>query len=208
MLNFYSSFLEYNDNVPLKTLRFVSCLFGSLIVPTTYHVVVELGFSHYTATLASIFVTLENSLLTQSRFILMDSILLFMINFGLFAIIKFRKKKTFSLSWFSWLFVSTTFLTFGLCVKFIGLLSLFIALFIVSYDFWYILPNKAIKTSKLWLQSFVYFVSFIIWPMLIYSTIFYIHLSTLTKAGPHDNVMTSAFQASLDVFIQKFNSSI
>uniref|UniRef100_T1GJJ7 Protein O-mannosyltransferase 1 n=1 Tax=Megaselia scalaris TaxID=36166 RepID=T1GJJ7_MEGSC len=28
--------------------------------------------------------------------------------------------------------------------------------------------------------------------------IFYIHLNTLTKAGPHDHVMTSAFQASLE----------
>lgn len=28
---------------------------------------------------------------------------------------------------------------------------------------------------------------------------FYIHLSILIKAGPHDNIMTSAFQASLEV---------
>ena len=32
----------------------------------------------------------------------------------------------------------------------------------------------------------------------VYLGIFYIHLSILTKAGPHDSVMTSAFQASLD----------
>ena len=29
--------------------------------------------------------------------------------------------------------------------------------------------------------------------------LFYIHLTILTKAGPHDNVMTSAFEASLEV---------
>lgn len=36
-------------------------------------------------------------------------------------------------------------------------------------------------------------------PVLGYVFIFYIHLSLLTKAGPHDNIMTSAFQASLEV---------
>lgn len=32
----------------------------------------------------------------------------------------------------------------------------------------------------------------------VYLGIFYVHLSILTKAGPHDSVMTSAFQASLE----------
>ena len=36
-------------------------------------------------------------------------------------------------------------------------------------------------------------------PVVLYIYIFYVHLSILTKAGPHDNVMTSAFQASLEV---------
>lgn len=36
-------------------------------------------------------------------------------------------------------------------------------------------------------------------PVIIYVACFYVHLNVLTKAGPHDNVMTSAFQASLEV---------
>jgi len=36
-------------------------------------------------------------------------------------------------------------------------------------------------------------------PAVIYLTIFYIHLAVLSRAGPHDSVMTSAFQASLEV---------
>ena len=36
-------------------------------------------------------------------------------------------------------------------------------------------------------------------PVAVYLAVFYVHLSVLTKAGPHDNVMTSAFQASLEV---------
>lgn len=39
---------------------------------------------------------------------------------------------------------------------------------------------------------------FTIIPICIYLGIFYLHLSTLHRAGPHDSVMTSAFQASLE----------
>ena len=35
-------------------------------------------------------------------------------------------------------------------------------------------------------------------PLAIYIGLFYLHLSLLTKAGAHDNLMTSAFQASLE----------
>ena len=35
-------------------------------------------------------------------------------------------------------------------------------------------------------------------PITIYVGLFYVHLSILTKAGHHDSLMTSAFQASLD----------
>lgn len=39
---------------------------------------------------------------------------------------------------------------------------------------------------------------FIVIPICLYMGIFYIHLNILYKAGPHDSVMTSAFQASLE----------
>ena len=35
-------------------------------------------------------------------------------------------------------------------------------------------------------------------PITIYVGLFYVHLCILTKAGHHDSLMTSAFQASLD----------
>ena len=34
-------------------------------------------------------------------------------------------------------------------------------------------------------------------PFAVYVGVFYAHLTMLPKAGPHDSVMTSAFQASL-----------
>jgi len=35
-------------------------------------------------------------------------------------------------------------------------------------------------------------------PLAVYVGVFYVHFKTLHRAGPHDSIMTSAFQASLD----------
>ena len=39
----------------------------------------------------------------------------------------------------------------------------------------------------------------IVIPLSVYISVFYVHLRLLTKTGPHDDLMTSAFQASLQV---------
>ena len=39
----------------------------------------------------------------------------------------------------------------------------------------------------------------VVLPAAIYISTFYVHLTLLTKAGPNDDIMTSAFQASLEV---------
>jgi len=38
-------------------------------------------------------------------------------------------------------------------------------------------------------------------PLFVYISVFYVHLRILSKTGPHDSLMSSAFQASLQVFI-------
>lgn len=208
------------DSVPLKALRFLPCLFGSLIVPLTYRLALELKLNHKFAFLASLFTLLgkfnlifpkncelikshpffltENSLLTQSKFILMDVILIFLATFGVYLFILFRKSKIYSSKWHFYLITSCCFLSFAICVKFVGIIWLALCLTVALYDYWWLLPNKTISSSKLIIQSLIYFITFIILPCLIYLTVFYIHLSVLTKAGPHDTIMTSAFQASLD----------
>ncbi|RWS24389.1 protein O-mannosyl-transferase 1-like protein, partial [Leptotrombidium deliense] len=189
---------EYNANVPLKSLRFIPALCGSLIVPLVYQICIEIGLNPSTAILASLFVIFENSLLTQSRFILIDTILILLLLIGVYAFLKFRKKVLFSKSWFVWLFVSSTSLTLAVCVKFIGFAYLSLVAILCFYDFWFQIADKSRKTISLWMQSLIYFLYFIVWPIIIYCCVFYVHLTTLVNAGPHDNIMTSAFQASLE----------
>ena len=198
-MNFTGIGAEYPESVPLKSLRMVPAICGSLLVPVVYHMVIEMGLSHKTATIAGIFYILENCFLTQSRFVLMDTIQIFLSMFGLFALLKSRRQQIFSSSWFFWILSSSTFLALGACVKFTGLYTLVLALGLTLYDFWWLIPDQNIPSVKLWLQAVCYLKALVVWPIMVYIFIFWIHLSWLTKAGPHDNILTSAFQASLEV---------
>ena len=161
--------------MPLKALRFVPTLCGALIIPTVYHLMVAIGLTHKTAALAALLlifglfwfetkliqlilinvsIVSDNALLTQSRFILMDTILIFFSLFGILSFVISTKKQTFTLQWFCWLFTSSLFITFGFCVKYIGIFSLFLIYFVTYCDFWLKIADKSIKTVCFdWLES-------------------------------------------------------
>lgn len=58
----------------------------------------------------------DNALLTQSRFILMESILIQFLLMGLLCVMKFRKvhDQPFTFAWWTWLTLAATNLTFAL----------------------------------------------------------------------------------------------
>ena len=190
----------YTDIVPLFALRLVPALCGSLLLPTAYHLLLELGLKQWTAALAGILILFDNALLTQSRFILMESILMQFSLFGLICIMKFRKvmDQPTIFSWWIWLILGIASLTCALCVKYVGLYSLILALSLIAYDYWNLIPRKTLSTTVLCIYLVIRFVVIFGVICSVYLTVFYIHLTILSKAGPHDSVMTSAFQASLD----------
>ena len=52
---------------------------------------------------------------------------------------------------------------------------------------------------ELWILTSVLLFCLVLLPIMLYLSVFYVHLSILYKAGPHDDMMTSSFQASLEV---------
>lgn len=64
-----------------------------------------------------------------------------------------------------------------------------------------ILPDRKISNKILILKAAIKFITISILSMFLYVSVFYVHLQILRKAGPHDSVMTSAFQASLEVSV-------
>nr|CAG4640632.1 EOG090X015P [Eulimnadia texana] len=194
----------YNSSVPIFAMRSVPALTGSLIVPMSYFIMRQLGYAQWTSALAGFLFLFDNALLTQSHYILMEPILLLFAMTGIFCILKFRslepqKDYAYSATWWIWMILAGIFLTCALCVKYVGFYTYCLGLALIGYDYWTkILGDLSLTKLQVILHGAARAFAFIVVPLCVYAGIFYIHLATLTHAGPHDSAMSSAFQASLE----------
>uniref|UniRef100_A0A3P8YGA6 Protein O-mannosyl-transferase 1 n=1 Tax=Esox lucius TaxID=8010 RepID=A0A3P8YGA6_ESOLU len=200
---------EYSSNVPVWSLRLIPALAGSLSVPLCYILVVELGYSHLTALGATLLFLMENSLIVQSRFMLLESVLIFFLLLAETMV----------------LFVSYVFgfhsfnvgftLISKLCscprVKYMGLFTYLLLLGLAAVHMWQLIGDRALSnvssgaadcclfiSSVILVQVLTRFLALVVLPLLLYLGFFYVHLTLLYRSGPHDQMMSSAFQASLE----------
>lgn len=202
---------EYTENVPIFWLRFVPALCGSLLVPIVYQLLRQLKLSVWTATLGGVLIIIENSLVTQSQFILMEPMLLMFSLLGILLLLKYQEcydqlNETTSIPERFDLIVSL--LIYGvlsaicficaLCIKYVAIYTCLLGMFIGLSQLWQMLGNRQNTNVSIALQVIFRSLVFVVVPIAVYLTVFWIHLAVLNKAGPHDSVMTSAFQASLE----------
>ncbi|XP_014672855.1 PREDICTED: protein O-mannosyltransferase 1-like [Priapulus caudatus] len=92
---------SYASTVPIWHMRLIPALCGSLIVPVAYQTVVELGFSHYAATLTGFLIVFDGALLVQSRFMLLEPMHVLFAMSGLLAVLRLQRLqyRPFSVQW-------------------------------------------------------------------------------------------------------------
>lgn len=93
--------------------------------------------------------------------------------------------------------LSAIFFTCAICIKYVAFYTCMLGVFIGCRHFWQMLSNRENTNISIGLELLFRTLIFSIIPLFVYLMIFWIHLSVLNKAGPHDSIMTSAFQASL-----------
>lgn len=204
---------EYSDDVPIFWLRFVPALCGCLLAPLTYKLLSQLKLNRWTAFLGGLLIIFDNALLTQSRFILMEPILLLFSLLGLLFLLKFENtsiklykqygsdnfitKFSQVTSMVLFAIISAIFFALSISVKYVGIYSYCLGLWIGAQYLWRMIKNRAISDTLTFIYLALQSLVFIAVSVAVYVGIFWIHMNLLYKAGPHDSVMTSAFQASL-----------
>ncbi len=180
------SFAEIGQTFPdhkYLALRFLPILAGTLLAIIIYFLALELGLSVIASFAAGMFVALDNALLTQSRYILLDP---FLLSFGFASLLYyFRWQRTQRIQ---------NLITMGILgglafsIKWTGITFLGIAGLIELFR---IVKNFSFKQL---LDIVIYF---IILPFVVYFSIFLIHFSLLPKSGEGDAFMTPEFQKTL-----------
>merc|ERR1719220_244633 len=107
-------------------------------------------------------------------------------------------QEPFSGSWWTWLTLTGAFLSGAIAVKFVGLfVILYVGIFTIG-QLWEVLGD----TSKDFFHFLKHFTAralcLILVPIALYMSIFYIHLTVLSKSGSGDGFYSSLFQSTLE----------
>ncbi len=180
------SFANIGDAFPDRTymaLRFLPSLAGALLPLVIYGIARQLKMSRTAALLAGFFVAVDNALLVQSRLILLDS---FLLLFGFGAIwCYFRWKE----KGYPYLPALAGILGgMAMSIKWTGMSFLALIVIMEGMNLWRSRKDLTVHRAGLTVASFI------VLPFLVYYAAFMVHFALLTKPGPGDAFMTSAFQ--------------
>lgn len=172
---------------PAPLLRALPATFGALAVPLVYIILSQLGVGRRIATLGAAAILLDNALLTDSRFILLDTLL---IGFGLAAIACYlasRDRPT--RSRVVWLALGAFLAGCGLSIKWTGSSALAVIL-----TAWFVACIRSrVAVSRLIAEGLVLTAI----PVIVYCASYAIHFSLLTHTGPGNTFMSARFQSQL-----------
>jgi dolichyl-phosphate-mannose-protein mannosyltransferase len=113
---------RYPDDLNYTFMRVFNSTFGALCVPIAYWTAKELHFKKPTVWFVALMVLCENSYTTISRFILLDSMLLFFTFTTVFCFAKFHNQRhdPFSPEWGFWMMMTGISIGCVCSVKWVG----------------------------------------------------------------------------------------
>ncbi|XP_074150033.1 protein O-mannosyl-transferase 1 isoform X4 [Sminthopsis crassicaudata] len=79
-----------------------------------------------------------------------------------------------------------------------GLFTYILLLTVASVHAWQLIGDQTLSNARVFCHLLARGVALLIIPIFMYLSFFYIHLMVLYRSGPHDQIMSSAFQASLE----------
>ncbi|KAF8902820.1 glycosyl transferase [Gymnopilus junonius] len=167
-------------------MRVMLALFGVGMVPLGWYTSVELGMSRWACHLTALMVLLDVGWLCISRFILLDSMLLFFTFLTVFCLTKFHNQQyqSFSVDWWTWLFLTGTSIGAVTSVKMIGLFVTALVGVYTIEDLW----EKFGDTKMTWREQAKHWgarvLCLIIVPILVFMLSFKIHFMILNHSGP------------------------
>ncbi|XP_062938013.1 protein O-mannosyl-transferase 1 isoform X3 [Cynocephalus volans] len=143
----------------------------------------------------------KNALITQSRLMLLESMLIFFNLLAVLSYLKFfnsQKHSSFSLNWWLWLLLTGVACSCSVGIKYMGVFTYLLVLGVAAVHAWHLIGDRTLSNVCVFCHLLARAVALLIVPIVLYLLFFYVHLLLLFRSGPHDQIMSSAFQASLE----------
>ncbi|GAA5861924.1 hypothetical protein JCM1840_006876 [Sporobolomyces johnsonii] len=189
----------YPDHVPFRAMRILLALPGIAMVPLAWGTAVELRMSKWGRHIVTLMVLCDIAWLVISRFILLDSLLLFFTFTTVYCLACFnnQQRRPFEEDW--WIWLTLTGVSIG-CVASVKWVGLFVTALVGIYtieDLWNKFGDLRMSYRTYARHWVARILCLIVIPFCVYALTFKIHFLILNHSGPGDSQMSSLFQAHL-----------
>ena len=189
----WAALLGYNPqeviSAPATYLRFLPAIAGAAIIPVFYLTLRNLNLRKRWATVGAVCLLLDGALIVQSKFILLDSLLILFGIMGLWLFTLSVRRPKFELIYLS---LAGLFLGMAGSIKWTG----WGVLMAVGATWLYRCVTGRKVPSLTQLTGA--FLALIVIPAAVYVGSFYVHFSLLTNSGTGDAFMSTRFQSTLN----------
>ena len=162
-------------HVPYLWMRSVMATLGSLSIVLATATLIELQIPSFYVWMAGLMMTIDTALITQTRFILLDALLMFGVMASVYTWTKFRglRHRAFSLDWWTWLSLCGASLGLTLGTKMVGLFTVALIGIATLVDLWELGDKKrGMKERVFWKHFAARFACLAMIPLTIYISSF------------------------------------
>ena len=184
----------FPPNVPYVLMRQLSAFMGVGTVLFMYFTLRASGCKPAVAFFTSSLLIIENGLVTISRYILLDSPLIFFVAGTAYFYVRSEICKPFSFDWFKYLAFAGVFLGFSLSSKWVGLFTLAWLGCANILRLWFVIGDLTVPIPKILKSTAFRGLLLLGIPAIIYVFSFYVHLQLLTYEGDGAGFLSSAFR--------------
>ena len=195
-------FKEIGEHFPATTpyvaLRMFPAILGLASVVLCYLTLKASGCRPFVCFITSAAFLIENCSVTISRYILLDSPLLFLIALSIYFYKKFEVQVPFTVAWLKYLLLCGFALGLAVSTKWVGIFTIAWVGMCCIYQLWFIIGDLSVSNKKIFGHFFARGIVLLGIPLLVYVALFAVHFSVLNKEGDGSPFMSSAFRASLE----------
>lgn len=187
----------FPKSVPYVLMRLFPAVLGVLTVVLCYLTLRSSGVRPAVAVAAASCLNWENSHITISRYILLDSPLLFFIAAAVYAFKKFEVQQPFSTAWVRSLVGCGVALGLALSSKWVGLFTIAWVGVMCLFHMWFLIGDLNVTSCSVVKHAAARASVLLGVPLAIYLYVFSLHFNALPKNGPGSSFMTPAFRVGL-----------
>lgn len=190
----------YPENVNFKIMRQFNATFGALCVPLAFATARWMGLNYWSTYLITLMVTLEHSFIVLSKFILLDSMLIFFTASSFACMCKLYDLRDNQLTrkWALWMLLTGISLGCVCSVKWVGLFITSVVGLYTVLELYKLFYNKQVTRVQYIKHWLIRIIDLILIPFLIYLFCFKVHFALLYKSGTGDASTNSLFQINLE----------